>query len=305
MELYYEGVNITGNASITRCIYADRCGERCDSLELVVEDPAVWLSWEPKKDDKIAVTSDNLNTGTLYLNTVTPHGGKYRIVATSVPSATRYTSYTCYENMSLAAIMGSCAAESGMSNSLYGIDGSTTYPYLLRPKQSGAAFMRWLLEMEGAVFKTYGEKFIGIGIEYAQNLDAAVTLRIREDQPGLAYRKQEGRKLAGLTVATPYARCTAEDSASGSDHYCTVTDVPATSVAEALRWAHGLLLTHNRQTEELCLELEMMPALTAMAKVNIDCESPLGGNWVVDEAKHDLKWKKTSVKLLRCIDTIQ
>lgn len=305
MELYYEGVNIAREVGIAHCIYTDRCGERCDSLELVLENPAAWFGWEPKRDDKIAVVSDNLATGTLYLNTVTPHGGKYRIIATSVPSATRYTSYTCYENMSLDAIMASCAAESGMGNGLYGIDGGMVYPYLLRPKQSGAAFMRWLLELEGAVFKTYNDRFIGIGIDYAQKLDAAVTLKIREDQPGLRYRKQDGRKLAGLTIATPYAKCTAEDSAIDSSNYCTVTDLPATCAADALRWARGMLLSHNRQTEEMRLELEMLPALTAMAKVNIECGSPLAGSWLVDEAKHDLKWKKTSVKLLRCIDTIQ
>ncbi len=304
MDLFYEGVNITGDVGIVECFYNDRCGDRCDSVELVLENPTAWFGWEPAQDDRIIVETDTISTGTMYLNSILPQDGKYRLVATSVPCATRRTAYQTYENMKLESIMASCAAECGMTNALYGVDGDISYLYLLRQMQSGAAFMCRQLELEGAVFKTFNNRFIGIGIDYAQQQEPALSINVMENQPGLRYQHRENTKLAGITVKTPWAECTAEDSAVKTNNYHVITTLPAIDTAQAARWARGLLMKHNRQAEALFLDMELLPAMTAMVRVDINANSSLAGEWLVEAARHDMKRHKSNVKLLRRIDTI-
>lgn len=304
MNLFYEGVNITGDVGIVECIYNDRCGNRCDSIELVLENPAAWFHWEPTQDDRIIVETDAISTGTMFLNSILPQDRKYRLVATSVPCSTRRTAYQTYENMKLESIMASCAAECGMTNALYGVDGDVFYPYLLRQMQSSAAFMCHQLELEGAVFKTFNNRFIGIGIDYAQQQDPALSIDIIENQPGLRYQHRENIKLAGVTVRTPWAECTAEDSAVKTNNYHVITTLPAIDTAQAARWARALLMKHNRQAETLYLDMELHPNMTTMARVNVNARSSLTGEWLVEEARHDMKRHRSTVKLLRRIDTI-
>ena len=75
--------------------------------------------------------------------------------------------------------------------------------------------------------------------------------------------------------------------------------------AQAGRWARGLLLTHNREAEEIRLETTLNTRLSAMARVDVNGGTDMDGNWIVDEAEHDLYNKTSSVRLLRVIGTIQ
>lgn len=67
----------------------------------------------------------------------------------------------------------------------------------------------------------------------------------------------------------------------------------------------GLLMKHNRQTESLHIKTQLDTGMTAMVKVNIESETEAAGEWLVEEAVHDLKNNKTSMTLYRCRNGIR
>lgn len=301
MRLTYQETDITPFVDIARCVYKDVSKGRSDSLDIELDHAATWHRWGPKIDDEINVVHGNLETGTMYLNTILPENGRYRIVATSLPSVARRKAWKSYHGMTLEEIMRACAAECRMDYRLYGLEGRVVYPYLERRDESPAAFLDRLMGLEGGVLKVINGRLCGISIEWAQNQTSATSISLAADQVGVQHIKQDGIKLAGLTVRTPWGEATAQDAKVHGELRQVVTDVPALDVVQAGRWARGLLLQHNRKTESICLQTQLDAGMTAMTRLDVLSATEMNGEWLVDESTHDLLNKKSRTTLLRCV----
>lgn len=302
MNLYYEGVDITGDVNITGCIHTDVSHGRADSLEIKLDHAAAWYRWGAKTDDTIRITHDGYDTGILYLNAVYPERDTFRILATSLPAAARRKMWGCFQNKSLLTIMNHCASECGLEAKTYGIGEEKTYPYVLRRNEGCAALLDRIGRWEGAVIKAYNGAFRAIGVEYAQALAASRTMTITTEQKGVRYTKRENVKYSGVTISTPYAKGTAYDAAAGTDNHPVLTNLPAFDAAQAKRFARGMLLMNNREAETLCIESSFDAGLTSMIRVDIEGNTEANGRWVVDQVEHDLKRETSTAKLLRVLD---
>lgn len=305
MTLFYQGTDMTPYVDITKCVYRDVAGGRCDSLDMELDQAAAWHRWGPQVDDEISVVQGGLETGVLYLNTVWPEDGRYRMVATGLKAAARRGAWKSYRDRTLEDIMRACAAECGMDFGLYGLEGKLRYPYLERRDEGCAAFLDRLMALEGGVLKVMGGRLCGIGIAWAQEQAGAKTVMLSADQRGAQHIRQGGNQWAGLTVRTPWCEASARDSGALGGIRPVRTDTPARDAAQAGRWARGLLLAHNRQAEQLRLNTELDIGMTAMARVDVQGGTGADGAWLVDEAAHDLVNGKTQTTLLRCVYSVQ
>jgi phage protein D len=305
MQLIYEGTDITEYCDVVKCVHRDVSGGRSDSLELELENAETWYRWAPQRDDRIEVQMDGYSTGALYLSTILPEKGRYRIWATSLPSAARRKAYAAYKGMQLSDIVAACAAECGMGSALYGLDKGIAYPYMLRHRESAAAFLSRILQWEGAPLKALDGRLIAIDIRYAQGLDAAQTIEIDADTEGIRHIRRDDARLASIAIKTPYAYGRAEDAEASYGQHEIYTEYPATDAAQAARWAGGLLLFRNREAEELTLDMEYNPGLTASARIDIQSTTDAAGKWLIDEAEHDFYEKRSRARLVRCIETIR
>lgn len=304
MQLIYNGTDITEDVDVVKAIHRDVSGGRCDCLELVLENAAAWYRWQPQTDDTLRLTKESYDTGDLYLNTILPEAGRYRLLATSTPSAARRKANKTYENMKLSDIVASCAAECGMDSALYGVDGNITFPFLLRFKESAPAFLSRILTWEGAVLKAYAGRLMAISIDAMQNMTAGQTIEISANQRGTRYIRRDNVKISGVTIKSPFADGRATDAGANDAHDETYTDYPALDSAQAARWSRGVLLCRNRAAEELNIDVEFNPGLTAMTRIDIDSATDAAGEWLVDEVVHDFIKDSSSAKMLRCISTI-
>jgi hypothetical protein len=269
-----------------------------------MEHAAVWQKWEPKIDDKIKLIKGGFDTGTMYLNTILPENGKYRIIATAMPAIARRRAWKSYHNMTLREVMEACAAECRMEYGLYGIEGEIHYTYLERRNEGCAAFLDRLIELEGGVLKTINGRLCAIGVVWAQAQEAGKKIELAADQEGVQHIKQEANKWAGLKILTPYAEVSAEDRSAKGEIRPVETRLPARDVVQAGRWARGLLLHNNRKTEQLLINTQLDTGFTAMTRVDVTSHTEANGQWLVDEVVHDLKNARTQTRLLRCVSGI-
>lgn len=305
MELYYQGRNITEHVNITGCVHRDVSGGRCDCLELTLDHASVWYRWGPQEDDEIILSEGEYSTGTLYLNAVIPLGDQYRVLATSVKRAAARRAWGSYHETTLQKLFDACAGECQMESRLYGIDGNLPYPYVLRRNEGAAAFLQRLGQWEGLSVKAVNGAFRGIGVEWAQGREPELSMEITSTQEGVTYRRRENLKYTGLTIQTPYARATARDTAAQGNNAPILTHLPARDNAQAGRWARGLLLMHNRLAEELSIDMGLNTGLSAMSRLEVTGGTDMSGQWMAEEVEHDFFHRRTAVKLLRVIDTIQ
>lgn len=301
MNLYYEGKDITGSVNIRRCVHRDVSHGRADSLEIEMDHAAAWYRWGAKTDDKIRIMHNGYDTGDLYLNAVYPERDTFRILATSLPSAARRKAWGSFENKSLENIVRHLAAECGLEARLYGVNAALIYPFLLRRNEGCAAFLDRLGKWEGTVVKAFNGAFRAISVEYAQALEPSRNLRITTDQKGVTYTKRENIKYSGVTVSTPYAQATVFDAAAGGNNHPVMTHLPAHDMAQAMRFARGLLLMHNREAERLSISSTFDAGMTSMIRVDVDGNTDANGQWLVDEVEHDLYNGQSTAKLLRVL----
>lgn len=305
MKIIYEEHDITKDVDVKHCIHKDVSGGRRDLLDIEFEYSEKWFGWQPQRDDTIRIEMDGYSTGNLYVNTVLPENGWYRILATGTTAAARRKAFSSYEKKTLQEIMSTCAGECGMSTGLYGVSGSYRYDYLIRPDTDAMTFLDQLLTWEGARLKCLNGKLRGIGIAYAQGLGAGQLFELEASQMQSRYIRREDIKYSGVTVATPFAKASAFDSAAGGGPHITLTHLPAMDDVQAGRWARGILLNHNRTAETLEVGMEFNAGLTALARVDIKSNTDADGQWVADEVEHDFILRKTRATLLRCITTIR
>lgn len=304
MEIFYQGKNITDLVQVRECVVRDTCGERCDSLNILFENAAGWFRWQPEVDDEIIVAQSGYNSGIMYLHTVEPENGKYRIIASSLPCRARNRISRSYAGKTLFQIMLSCAASSGMEAKTFGTDGGRIIPYIQQEDESCAAFLNRLLSLEGSTLKCVNGKYAAIDIGYAQELNPAASFVIKPDQQDVVYRRA-GTACKSVTVKSPYGQATAADKAvSDGIRIIKCGELPVMDDTQAGRWATGELLSINRKCESLMMRTEFNPALTAMSRVVIAGQTDASGDWIVDRVEHDLVNKNTMTSMLRCIRSI-
>lgn len=305
MLIYYENTDITDIVEVRECLYRDTSGNRCDSLDIVFENAASWYSMGPKEDDRIVISHNGYHTGIMYVNTILPENGHYRIFATSLPCAARSKGYQSFAGKSLYEIMRICAAGSGMDSKMYGIDGGIVIPYIQRENESYAAFLHRLLKLEGAALKCINGSYTAIGYEYAEARAAHQTIEVVADQSGMEYRRS-GQALRTLTIKTPLAFATAEDTSVPEKHSSiTLNEYPARDNIQAGRWARNLLRQMNRQCESLYLPSEFNAGYDAMTRIDITGSNDAAGEWLIEETTHDFINLRSTAKMHRCNSTIR
>ena len=303
LRLFYNGKDITESVDILECFVRDVSRKESDCLNLLVDHAERWFTWGVQKNDTMRVTRSGYDTKTLYLNTIVPEEGAFRIYATGSRCAPFPAKWESYEKKTLGAIMGACAGEGGMGSQQNGISGGILYEYLLRENMSAPTFLEQLVNREGAVLKSLNGKFCAIGIGYAQGLKCMHTVQVGSKLAEAQYTDRRDQSWSSVTIDTPFGKGSAVDR--GSDGKARLlTEITVDNDAQAKRWAKGILLCHNRQNEILTVEMDFNPGYTAMVRVNVDSRTETKGPWIVDEVEHDLVMGRTKAKLFRCITSI-
>lgn len=303
LTLYYEGADITDDVDIMECVCRDVSGGEADCLNLKVDHADKWFRWGPQKNDKIRVTRSGYDSKTLFLNTIVPEDGAFRIYATASKSVPQPPRWQAFEKQTLSAILSVCAGECGMGAKIHGISGGLTYEYLLRDNMSAPVFMQQLTNREGAVLKALDGNYTAIGVQYAQGLSAMHEMELEDDQLDSEYIDRRDLSWQSVAIKTLFGSGAASDkNARGQAR--TITDITVDNDAMAYRWARNILLMHNRQSEILNIEMDFNPGYTAMVRIDVKSKTDAGGHWMIQEATQNLVDGRTKAKLIRCVTGI-
>lgn len=304
VTLIYEGTDITEDVDIIECVCRDVSGGEADCVNLKVDHAEKWFRWGPQKNDKIRVARSGYDTKTMYLNTVVPEDGAYRIYATASKSVPFPKRYQAFEKMTLSAVMGLCAGECGMGAKQYGLSGGILYEYLLRDNMSAPVFLQQLAQREGAALKALDGSYTAIGIGYAQGIAAMHEMQLDDDQLDSEYIDRRDLSWGSVEIKTMFGHGIARDSGSGGMNR-VITDIPVDNDAMAYRWAKGILLSHNRQSEILNIEMDFNPGYTAMVRINVKSNTDANGKWIIDQVEQNLLDGRTKARMLRCVEGIR
>jgi len=299
IRLRWNGQDITDSCTVTGCIHRDAAGGKNDALILELDRADVWYGWAPEEGDRIEAEDGGYRSGIHYLNAIDPTGGRYRVIAGGTTPKANETNWKMYRNTTFQTLIKRCAEEAGMTGILFGAEGTIALPTVLRKWESIMNFLSRIGEAEGFRVKACDGAIRAISIPWAESLNAGMNLTLNAKDEGVVYRRRENMKCSELTVLSPWATATARDAAAPETRCRTVTGLPAMTQAQAGKWARNLLREYNRKAEEIRLSVNLNTGFYAMERVMVDGDTDMNGEWLVEEAEHDLMNRRTNVRMTR------
>ena len=298
MRIFYNGTDITAACCPEEAIYYDRTG-KADSLELTLPFGERWISWGTEEGDTLRVTRDGCDTGEMYITAAELDSGKFRVLATAAKPKCRKKGYRVYSGTMLR-ICARAAGEGDSSFSCWGVE-DMALGSAVRSGETPGEFLNRLAEYAGAALKTYNGAFRMVGVRTPQERAVIQTLRLRGEQPGVRYLRRFDLGTAKLTVGTGAGQVSAWETEEGPGPEETVTGTPAREAALAGVIARNLILSKNRQREELTVETAFSPGWTALGRIDTEGTGALGGQWILEEVRQDLKNGRTRGRMVRVI----
>lgn len=297
MKLTYNDAAIDALVDMTLARTTDACGGMFDSLCVRLREAGDWFAWQPNQDDRMTLSHGGYTTGTMYVDSGRSTENGYELYARSCPTAGD-KKWACYEKVNLAQLAGMAAKELGVALALYGTDGAQTYERLVRRNEGWPAFLNRIAERESMMLKFSAGKLMLIDWAWVCAQDAAMHMDITANQQGVRYT-QANNEYKTLTVAGLPGKATATDANAYGSRSRTEAE-PVFDTLQAGRWARGLLLKHNLETEKIDMDLTLTPSLAAVMKIELGGLSVLSGDWLTTKVTHDFVKETTTLSLCRC-----
>lgn len=178
IQMTYNGVDITESVSINRC-YHDMFGAgQSDTLRLRLNDVQnLWDAWGPQQGDEIRVDFGTINTGTMFVASVTPQNGYYSIMAQSAPRSGFEAQYKAWQQVRFLQLGEEIAARNGLDFSSYGVT-DRLYGYILQDGQGDFAFLDQRAKLEGCAFLVYDKRLILYSEQYMESMTPTEVLEV-------------------------------------------------------------------------------------------------------------------------------
>lgn len=304
MNIYYNGVDITGDVFINRCEHTTYAGGQADSLFIrFVDSKNLWDTWGVQLGDSIRFTDSSADTGTMFITDIIPENGLYTLFATALPLDASGRKTRAWEDFRLLQIAEDIAGEHGLTVDAYSVT-DQTYSYIRQENEDDLAFFSRLCMLEGCAVAIYDGKMV-VYNEQAREAEAAVmTIKIGldgvfrfDDHSAGAYGAAEirsgdffGRFDAPGAVSAAVLRPSAP--------------IMCASDAEAIRFAKGLLRAANKGLSSGSFVRELTTEFAAGSLVTLENvrEPSWNGKMFVTKTRSDFVRGQTKIFFRRPLE---
>lgn len=294
-KIYYNSVDITSEVKAIAVTLEQYVGtERADSLEITFGEDDDWGSWKPQTDDRIRYTKDGSDSGTMYLYDVSIGNSSSTLYARSTPTSMRVKRSKAWERVYLTQIGQEVAARSGMSFELSDLS-DQYYGYIKQEAETDSAFLSRLAMLEGAALVVFNDRIIMAGEAALESTEPSASIDTLGAYCEHYDRSNEAYGSAIVSVGA-YKGVHVADSENSKQYKADNGSIQASSNAECMRFATGVLRDQNKRLTNLKLQTSLLPEVAA----GITCEledAPTGwsGSLFVHHVRHEFHKSKTTV----------
>lgn len=299
-KVIYEGVDIYPDVSVGRCWCDGRAWGGLDALTIDFGDTRnVWDAWGPREGDTIAVEDGAARTGLMHVSSVVPQSSRMTVRAYPAPQSAREARCKSWERVRLTQLLREAADRHGLSYETYGLE-DWEYAYVEQDNESDLAFLDRRLTYEGAGLIVHDGALVAYSGAWLEAQGAAGELSVT---PGVDYEfRDDSARSYGACEVTDGTVTAAYDAGTGGKLLRRVVPERISSVAEAERWARGLLRAANREAVTMTIRTDSMLRAYAAGSL-VDLSASAAASWdgpaVVSRIRHDYYDCRSKVWLTR------
>lgn len=177
LRVFVNDKDVTASIAVSAGHYEMHAEGEADRLELDFSDTKnEWSKWKPDKNgDTVRVTDGAVNTGKMYIDSLKPTGGRYRLIAYSTPKKAFSVRSRSFSGISLSQLAGKIAGEYSLNCKTYGVPESPL-SYLVQRGKSDLAFLADACSRCGCAFLVFNGDLCVYSQKYIEGREAAKIL---------------------------------------------------------------------------------------------------------------------------------
>lgn len=293
--VYYNDKDITKDISVHGCTYEMHADGQADCLSLDFADTKKqWTNWRPgQKSDTIRITDGAVDSGKLYIDSLKPENGNYKLTAYSTPKSAFSVKSRSFSGLSLPQLASKIASEHGLSVKSYSAP-ETLAKYVQQRSKSDLAFLNDMCRVAGAAFVIFDGTICLYSQKAMESREASRTLTPdKTDDFSVSDNRHSVYASCELSNATYTGKAADTSIESGKSYRESVTAAWATQ-AEANAAASAKLRELNRSGKTAELTTSTMRGLAAGSVVKLICKGWTGSAFIY-RIRHDLATKKSHI----------
>lgn len=296
IQVIYNGVDITGDVSVNRCVHDMYTAGQSDTLAIRFNDVHhLWGTWAPYAGDEIRVDFEDATTGTMFLTSVRSRNGMYDLVAQSAPKSGYTRKRKAWQQVKLLQIGEEIAGRNGLEFSSYGVT-DHLYPYILQDDMGDFAFLNGRARLDGCAFQVFDKRLVMYSEPYMEAVDPAEVLELPGDSD-YEYRHRLTDLYGSCEVNSGlYSGSFAIDNGSTRVYRPDVAG-GVSNKAEADRFAKGLLRSVNKDCMTGFVRVPVMTKYAAGSTVWLanSRDPSFDGTIFLDHIRNDYSTGKSKI----------
>lgn len=302
LRVYINDKDITESIAVASCYYEQHAEGEADSLSITFSDTRKqWANWKPSAEgDTVRITDGALDSGKLYLDSLKPENGNYKLQAYSTPKSAFSVKSRSFDGISLPELARKIASDNGLTAKLYSVP-ETQCKYAQQRGQSDLAFLHAMCKRAGVSFIVYNCALCLYGEKQIESKEAAKTITLGlKDSYTVTDDKQAAYSSCELRNGTYTG--TAKDSGvkTGKVYRDTVRAAWA-GQADANAAAAARLRELNKGTKRAELTMSTQRQIAAGSVIRLVCTGWTGKAFVY-RVRHDMQAKKSRIWVRKPID---
>lgn len=295
LRVLINGKDITESISVAACIYEMHAEGEADSLAITFADTQKqWDKWKPSPEgDTVQITDGALDSGKMYLDSIKPENGKYKLAAYSTPKSAFSIQSRSFENLSLPQLAKKIAQENKLTVKLYDVP-ETQFKYSQQKGQNDLAFLQSTCKRAGVSFLVFDEALCLYGEKHIEKKEAAKTITLSaNDKFTVTTDKHETFSKAELRNGKLTGTATDSNVKTGKIYRETVQAAWA-SQADANAEATAKLRQLNKGGKRAEFTTSTQRQLAAGSVIKLECTG-WSGKAFIYRIRHDLLNKTSRI----------
>lgn len=297
LRVYVNDKDVTESISVASCYYDMHAEGEADSLQITFADTKKqWANWKPNpQGDSVRITDGAVDSGKLYIDSLKPENGKYKLQAYSTPKTAYSKKSRSFENLNLQQIASKVAKDNGLTARFFDVP-ETQFKYVQQKGQSDLAFLQSLCKKRGVSFIVFNGSLTLYGEKHIEGAEAAKTLSPgRTDNFTVTDDKQASWASCELRNGKYTGTASDANNKTGKTYRETV-QTAWKNQADANAAAAARLRQLNKSSKRAELEMSTQRQLAAGSVVELDCNG-WNGKAFVYRMRHDLLRKRSRLWL--------
>jgi hypothetical protein len=239
------GAEVSGKVEVTGYVHDMFAEKESDRVRVTLSDPSGLLdAWAVAPGMELSADCEGASTGVMWIAEVRPHADGAELVARSAPAPCFVPRRKAWEGVGLHRMVKEIALECGLEPEMHGVE-DNAYGYVMQDGEGNLEFLSWLLAFEGCACIVHDRKLVVYDEAYMEGFAPLLYLDVTGSDD---YEYIDETDFFVNRLTTGAGKFTGVATVEDADGYDVTwfTGCPASSDAEAYRFAAGMLRGHNK-----------------------------------------------------------